>query len=160
VDAQPLVGVDLVCNLLELDQYYPRENAELIYACHVVEHFSTEESKRVLAMFYRLLAPGGELRISVPDVDRIVKIYLQHWDHFQTPGNSPWIGLIYGGQTDSYDFHRTGFNFCWLRYQLETLGYHHIEEYPHEPHFLGIEDASLAKEPFGKYISLNVRAIK
>ena len=43
---------------------------------------------------------GGEIRISVPDIDRIVRIYTRNWEHFQTEGNSPWIGLIYGGQVE------------------------------------------------------------
>jgi predicted SAM-dependent methyltransferase len=161
VDASPYSrGADLVCRLESLDRVYPRDNAELIYACHVLEHFSHAEAEHMLGVFYRLLRPGGELRISVPDMDRIVKIYSNHWDHFQTPGNSPWIGLIFGGQTDDYDFHKTGFNFCWLKYLLERNGFREIHEYPHEPHFLGIRDASLAKEPFGEYLSLNVSARK
>lgn len=108
-----------------------------------------------------MLAPGGELRVSVPDIDRIARIYVQNSQHFQTPGHSPWIGLLYGGQGDPYDFHKTGFNFCWMRHLLEGIGYTQIEEYPHEPHFVaGVVDASLAKEPFGKFLSLNVVARK
>jgi hypothetical protein len=34
---------------------------------------------------------------------RIVKIYVTNWQHFQTDDNTPWIGLIYGGQLGSYD---------------------------------------------------------
>jgi hypothetical protein len=81
--------------------------------------------------------------------------------HFQTKGNSPWIGLIYGGQLDKYDYHKTGFNFCWLSHILESVGYIDIEEYPHFPHFIpNLVDASLANEPFKEYISLNIKARK
>jgi hypothetical protein len=45
-----------------------------------------------------VLIPGGELRISVPDLDAITKIYQKNIAHFQTPGNQPWIALFYGGQ--------------------------------------------------------------
>jgi hypothetical protein len=108
-----------------------------------------------------VLKPHGELRISVPDIDRIVKIYHENWQHFQTPGNSPWIGLLYGGQGDPYDFHKKGFNYCWMRHLLEGVGFVDIAEYPHAPHFIpGVVDASLAKEPFGEFLSLNVVARK
>jgi len=160
VDAQALRSVDFVCKLEELDRWYPAGNAELIYACHVLEHYATDEVPPLLAVFHRLLAPGGELRLSVPDLDRIVRIYTKNREHFQTPGNSPWVGLIYGGQLDRWDFHRTGFNFCWMKYLLERAGFREIAEYPHEPHFLGIKDGSLAQEPFGEFLSLNVRAVK
>lgn len=160
VDAQPFPSVDLVCRLTDLDRHYPANTAELIYACHVIEHFSHAEIPGLLAMFHRLLAPGGELRISVPDLDRMVRQYTAHWDHFQTPGHSPWIGFIYGGQLDAWDFHKTGFNFNWMKHLLTQAGFSLVEEYPHEPHFLGMTDASLVQLPFNEFLSLNVRAVK
>jgi len=42
-------------------------SVELIYNCHVLEHFKRREVARVLGEWYRVLAPGGRLRISVPD---------------------------------------------------------------------------------------------
>lgn len=81
----------------------------------------------------------------MPDIDRIVND-VKNWNHFQTDGHAPWIGLIYGGQTDSYDYHKTGFNFCWLRHLMAGVGYGEIAEYPHEPHFIpGFKDGSLAQ---------------
>jgi predicted SAM-dependent methyltransferase len=153
-------AADLVCDLMALDGHFRPGSVAAIYACHVLEHFSTEGAQTLLRRLWRLLEVGGELRLSVPDLDRIVKIYVKNWEHFQTPGNSPWVGLIYGGQGTPYDYHKTGFNFCWMKYLLEKAGFSHVEEYPHLPHPLGIVDASLAKEPFGEYLSLNVRATK
>jgi hypothetical protein len=127
----------------------------------VLEHFGHAEIPPILAAWRRVLKPGGTLRISVPDLDRIVKIYRKNWKHFQTPGNAPWTGLIYGGQLDAYDFHKTGFNLCWLKFLLEGAGFEAVRPYPHAPHFIpGLKDASLATEPFGEYLSLNVRARK
>lgn len=161
IDAQAGArGADLICNLEELERVYPEGNAELIYACHVLEHFSHRDADQLLGVFYRLLREGGELRLSVPDMDRIVRVYAENWTHFRTPGNGPWHGLIWGGQEDEFDFHKTGFNLCWLRFLLERWGFHDVAEYPHEPHFLGIADGSLAKEPFGQFISLNVVVFK
>lgn len=152
--------VDVVSDISKLDNF-KNNSIELIYACHVLEHFSHEEALRVLKRWFQVLAPGGELRISVPDIDRIVKIYAKNWAHFQTPGHSPWIGLLYGGQGDPYDFHKTGFNFCWMKHLLEGVGFVDIHEYPHVPHFVpGAVDASLAKEPFGEFLSLNIFAKK
>ena len=160
VDILKTQAVDIVSDISKLDNF-TNNTIELIYACHVLEHFSHEEVNKVLKRWYEVLAPGGELRISVPDIDRIVKVYIENWEHFQTPGNTPWIGLLYGGQGDPYDFHKTGFNFCWMKYLLENIGFKDIKEYPHEPHFVaGFMDASLVKEPFGQFLSLNVVARK
>jgi predicted SAM-dependent methyltransferase len=139
---------------------FPLKSVSEIYACHVLEHFGHAEILPILSRWFALLIPGGQLRISVPDIDRIVKIYSKNLKHFETPGNSPWIGLIYGGQSTPYDFHKTGYNACWLKHLLEKAGFENCEEYPHYPHFAGVNssDASLANEPFGEYLSLNMIA--
>lgn len=141
-------------------QRFQEGSATLIYACHLLEHFSHSEIPGILRRWLEVLEPGGEVRISVPDIDRIVRIYANNWQHFQMPENSPWIGLIYGGQTTPYDYHKTGFNFVWMRHLREAAGLVDVQEYPHEPHWLGVRDASLAREPFGEYVSLNVLARK
>ena len=161
VDIDPfLSAVDIVDNAKVLSNF-DNNSVSLIYACHLLEHFPTNEIKSILTRWFEVLEFGGELRISVPDIDRIVNIYNKNIKHFLTPGNTPWVGLLYGGQTDIYDFHKTGFNFTYLKTLLEEVGFSNIKEYPHSPHWLGIPfDASMAKEPFNEYISLNIMAIK
>lgn len=160
IDIAKTPAADIVDDVTKLERV-PSCSAEVIYACHVLEHFSHDEVPKVLTRWRELLTPDGEIRISVPDIDRIVRVYTYHWEHFQTPGNSPWIGLLYGGQGDPYDFHKTGFNFCWMKHIMEGVGFHDIEEYPHTPHWIpGLVDASLANQPFDKFLSLNVKAVK
>jgi len=160
VDITPQDSVDVVDDVSKLSRF-PDGYARSIYACHVLEHFSHKQVPEILDRWFRVLMPGGEIRISVPDIDRIVRIYTKNWTHFQTDGNSPWIGLLYGGQLDEYDFHKTGFNFCWMNLLLRNAGFVDIREYPHEPHFIaGLKDASLAHEPFDDFLSLNVCARK
>ena len=87
VDILTTTAVDIISDISKLDNFN-NNSIELIYACHVLEHFSHEDTLRVLKRWFQVLAPGGELRISVPDIDRIVKIYVKNWTHFQTPGHS------------------------------------------------------------------------
>jgi predicted SAM-dependent methyltransferase len=107
VDILKTPAVDVISDISKLDNFR-NDSIELIYSCHVLEHFSHVEAEQVLSRWFDVLKPEGEIRISVPDIDRIVKVYMNNWDHFQTPGNSPWIGLFYGGQGDPYDFHKNG----------------------------------------------------
>lgn len=133
-----------------------------IYASHIFEHFSEKEVKKIFKTCFNLLQAGGELKISVPDIDKIVKIYQKNWDHFQAKGNSPWIGLIYGGQTTKYDFHKTGFNKNWLTLLLEEAGFSEFKEYDaiKFTNKNNIHDCSLAQKPFGEFVSLNLTAFK
>lgn len=158
VDALETIAADAIDDIRTLERF-PDKSAQEIYACHVLEHFAHDEVIPLLKRWHDVLQPGGIVRISVPDLDRIVRIYTKNWEHFQTPGNSPWVGLIYGGQSTPYDFHKTGFNANWLRYILEQVGFVECEEYPHEPHFVpGTVDASVANATFGEYFSLNMMA--
>lgn len=158
VDALDTIASDVMDDIRTLSKF-PNQSAKEIYACHVLEHFSHEEVQPLLKRWLEVLEPGGVLRISVPDIDRIVRIYHKNFEHFHKSGHSPWVGLIYGGQSTPYDYHKTGFNACWLTYQLEQCGYQQCEEYPHEPHFVpGTVDASIANAPFGEYFSLNMMA--
>jgi predicted SAM-dependent methyltransferase len=160
VDALPTPAADVLDDIRTLKRF-PDGSVEEIYTCHVLEHFGHDEVEPLLQRWRQLLKPGGKLRISVPDLDRIVQVYAKNWPHFQKPGHTPWIGLIYGGQTTPYDFHKTGFNACWLRYVLEHNGFKDCEEYAHQPHFVpGTVDASLVFEPFGEFLSLNMIATR
>lgn len=160
VDVLSTGATDLIMEIDTLPGLAVRSVSK-IYSCHVLEHFSTDEIPAILKRWFDVLEYGGELRISVPDLDAITRIYQKNFDHFQVPGHQPWIALIYGGQKDKYDFHKTGFNFCWLSYLLSHAGFANISRYPNEPHFVPEAlDNSMAKETFGEYISLNVMARK
>lgn len=48
---------------------------DFVFAEHVIEHVTHREAWNFLAECYRILKPGGVLRIAIPDVERI-------WSHF------------------------------------------------------------------------------
>jgi hypothetical protein len=96
VDVIPSGATDLVLDIASLPGI-KNNFVGKIYSCHVLEHFSTNMINSILARWYEVLRPGGELRISVPDLDAITRIYQKNIKHFQVPGNQPWIALIYGG---------------------------------------------------------------
>jgi predicted SAM-dependent methyltransferase len=157
VDVLPSIkGVELVCDLNNLS-LFKDEQADFIYICHVLEHFSTTEVPKIINEFSRILRPGGRLRISVPDLNKICSLYVKNIDWFYPP-NNPWIGLLWGGQKDIYDYHKTGFNYPYLEWLLTKTNFTDVKEvYSNDD--LGIVDASQNRLPFGE-ISLNVEAIK
>lgn len=130
-----------------------------IYCCHVLEHFATSAVPDILREFARVLRSPGILRVAVPDLDTICRCYSEHIDWF-TPPHNPWLGLFYGGQTDRFDFHKTGFNFRWLEHLLHQAEFHGIRTYQPEEMYYNLRDASFADEPFGVRVSLNVLAVR
>ena len=161
VDFLKTSATDVIEDVTKLESFEDN-SVSLIYACQILEHFSHDEVPQILRRWFEVLAPGGVIRISVPDLDRIVQIYLKNWDHFHRDNNAPWIGLIYGGQKDQYDFHKTGFNAFWLGKLLSDAGFSNMQEYPHSPHFFreNFVDGSTLTEPFGEFFTLNMMAMK
>ncbi len=49
-----------------------------IYHSHVLEHLRPEEGARMLAECFRVLRPGGVLRVVVPDLEQIARLYLDY----------------------------------------------------------------------------------
>ncbi len=99
-----------------------------VYASHVLEHLYREEGQRLIAESFRVLAPGGILRIVVPDLRAIVEEYLGSGPlknprtESETPASSHLLYRIYDAWQDfhshkwMYDadslislFKRTGF---------------------------------------------------
>jgi len=58
----------------------PDGSLEVIYSSHMLEHLDREDVKRFLREVRRLLAVGGILRLSVPDLDKMVKQYIVQKD--------------------------------------------------------------------------------
>jgi predicted SAM-dependent methyltransferase len=56
---------------------------EVVYHSHVLEHFSKAQAQTFLQECYRVLTPGGTLRIAIPDLEQIAKLYLHNLDQAQ-----------------------------------------------------------------------------
>jgi predicted SAM-dependent methyltransferase len=50
----------------------------VVYSSHVLEHFSRSFAPVFLAECRRLLKPGGVLRLAVPDLETIARLYLEN----------------------------------------------------------------------------------
>jgi len=55
---------------------FPDSSVSCIYSSHTFEHFTYEESRAVARECFRVLRPGGVLRIVVPDLGIMVRDYL------------------------------------------------------------------------------------
>ena len=71
-DDQIIYG-DIVNGLTECGQ----DTVAGIFLSHVLEHVALEDSELVLANCFRLLEPGGLLRVIVPDLNFFVMKYLE-----------------------------------------------------------------------------------
>jgi SAM-dependent methyltransferase len=162
VDILPAGHIDHVADVRCLD-FAADNSADLIYACHVLEHFGRLEFRKVLAEWHRVLKPGGILRLSVPDFAACAAVY---YEEGLVDGLSGLIGLISGGQRDEFDFHKMIFDEPFLSAELRKLGFSEVRRWDwRTTDHAQIDDFSQAYIPHlaknnGRHMSLNLEAVK
>lgn len=55
-----------------------KEQCQLIFACHMLEHLSIEDFQYAMQNFYFCLKPGGIFRVIVPDLEQYINTYKVH----------------------------------------------------------------------------------
>lgn len=159
VDIRKETGCDIIDDVGKLYKFKDND-VELIYACHVLEHFGRHEYKKVLERWFNTLKVGGILRLSVPDLGKVFEQYIKG-----VPLNN-LIGFIYGGQTYKENYHYVGFDYNTLEKVLFDVGFKTVRYWDwRETKNSHIDDFSQAYLPHmnkenGILMSLNVEAIK
>lgn len=146
--------VDFIGECSDLSQFED-ESVDEAYASHVYEHLGyQQELPRALAEIYRILKPGGILRIAVPDLDVLCQLFvhpdLALQDRFHV------MRMIFGGQIDPFDFHKVGLNWQIL---CDFLGRARFGSARRVESFGLFQDCSTIMFA-GHSISLNVEATK
>lgn len=121
LDIIPGPHVDIIGDCSDLSRIADNSCA-VIYASHVVEHLGYNDTlPRALVEFHRVLAPGGQIMVAVPDLDMLCRL-------FTMPGLTPddrffVMRMMFGGRMDAYDVHLVGFNAEFLGSYLTNAGF-------------------------------------
>ncbi|MDZ4254087.1 MAG: FkbM family methyltransferase [Sulfuritalea sp.] len=155
LNVNPAPLVDHVCNANDLSRF-ANETFCAIYASHVVEHFDyKEELKIALAEWRRVLEPGGQVFISVPDLDVLARLLVAKAG--MTFDERFFVmRMLFGGHTDAHDYHLAGLNEEFLRRFLREAGFTNIRRVRE----FGLFDDASSKEFKGVRVSLNMIAEK
>lgn len=135
-------------------------SVDVIYQCHLLEHFKRADTVRVLREWHRVLRPGGVLRTAVPDFAKLVEIYQR------TADLQLVIGGLYGRQDYEFNIHYTTFDEPTLTRVLHEAGFTDVRRYDwRATEHADVDDYSQAYIPHmdkdrGTLISLNVEATK
>ena len=146
-------GVDFVGSISDLSQF-DDNSIEEIYASHVVEHVDQKNIKKTLEGIYRVLKNDGKFYISVPDLDVLCRIFIDN----KAPAKVKFhvMRMMFGGQTDEFDYHYFGWNYEFLNSYLIETGFKKNERVKSFNLFNDTSDYA----PYGPPISLNVIAYK
>jgi len=62
---------------LRLGIPYPDRTFDAVYHSHLLEHFAKNEAIGLMQECFRVLKPGGIIRVVVPDLEQIARMYLK-----------------------------------------------------------------------------------
>lgn len=140
--------------------------AELIYCSHALAYFDRDAAKAVLKEWWRVLAPGGVLRLAVPDFAALIQVYQQSGELARV------LGPLFGKMTIATPggpqtlFHKTTYDEASLsalllengfsaprRWDWRTTEHAHIDDHSQAyfPHM---------QKDTGTLVSLNLQAHK
>lgn len=68
---------------------FPTESFDVVYASHLLEHFPRTQVLPFLRECFRVLRDGGVLRIVVPDLEAIARLYVKSLEQ-ATEGKKEW----------------------------------------------------------------------
>lgn len=153
LNIQPGDGVDYVGDINDLSQF-PDGAFDVIYGSHVLEHISQGNMVHTLSGLYRILGPNGKLMISVPDLEVLCKLFVD--PELDKAARFHIMRMMFGGQTDPFDFHYIGLSYEILLEYLQAANFKSVKRV----YEFGIFNDTSSYAPYQVPISLNVIAFK
>ena len=91
---------------------------EEIRASHVLDHLTFRQAIEALRDWFRVLQPGGVIRVAVPDVRKCL-----------AADDGKHLFYLMGGQQDEHDIHRSAYDVERLEALLEHTGFEGVTEW-------------------------------
>ena len=154
-NVQPGPHVDFVGDIVDIAVDFADDSVDAIYASHILEHLGYDQAlPDTLKQLCRILKPGGEFYIAVPDMNALCQLFL----HPKADLNMRIhvMRILYGGRTDAHDIHYSGFDQEILGFFLAGAGFSKMRRVKS----FGLFDDMSAVEVAGVPVSLNVVACK
>lgn len=116
VDIREEVKPDYRCDVRDLP--FGNGTFDVVFSSHVLEHFPRGEWEAVLREWVRLVAPSGQLRLVLPNIS-----WAAHMIAVENTINDDVLNVLYGAQSNPYDFHYNGLTPERVAYALALLGF-------------------------------------
>jgi len=140
---------------LDVRRRFPLPDASLdfVFSEHMLEHLTYAEGQRCLRECFRVLRPGGRIRIATPSLERLAQLYTAEpsevqrryvrWavETLEPETNAPLPGVVVNNFFRSWG-HRFIYDPQTLHHALGEAGFVDVEERP-----VGELEQHLAEEP-------------
>ena len=145
LDIDPNAKPDYCCSMLNM-YHVPKDEYDLVFSSHCLEHVFSHEVRQVLWQFERVLKPGGIVMIYVPNLQQAAQFIVDNGilkkAYTTEDGNNidiypidmiyGWVGAVAQGHEGMQ--HKTGFTPESLKLILQASGFINVAIHPDE-HF-------------------------
>lgn len=131
LDIDPSVKPDIICSMIDMSPV-GSDSVDAIWSSHNLEHLHRHEVPRALAEFLRVLRPGGQMLLTLPDLQKIAEMVasdgLEDEAYVSPSGPITPLDMIFGhtpslARGNEYMAHKTGFTARTLRTLLTEAGF-------------------------------------
>ncbi len=131
LDINPRVRPDIVASIVDLAPV-PSDSVDAVWSSHNLEHVAAHEVPLVLSAFLRVLRPGGEALITLPDLQEAARLIaagkLEDTAYMSPAGPIAPLDIVYGHRNsvargNEFMGHRTGFTAKTLKQKLLDAGF-------------------------------------
>ncbi len=163
---------------LDATQPFPFEDGSIhyLFSEHVIEHLTYDEGKSMVAESFRVLAPGGKMRISTPNLTRFIELFGKNpspearsyihgklgWHRWPREPNA--AAIILNLQMSSWG-HKFMYDVETLSGVLTRAGFRNVQEFEedisHDAHLRDLEGRDTGElARWNNYESMSVEAEK
>jgi len=122
LDIDPKLGPDVVANITDMGTV---GNFDIVYCSHCLEHLHHDDVGKALKEFHRVLVPGGQAVVFVPDLEDVRPT--EDVVYISEAGPITGIDMFFGmrklSANNPHMVHRFGFIRETLKTELEKAGF-------------------------------------
>jgi hypothetical protein len=131
LDIDPAVSPDIISSIVDM-RPVASSSVDAIWSSHNLEHLYRHEVPTALAEFMRVLRSGGELLVTLPDLQRVAELVanerLEDEAYMSPSGPISALDMIYGhtaslAHGNQYMAHKSGFTARTLMRLLLDAGF-------------------------------------